>query len=215
MKKFLKILFPAITMLLIISCNDSKRSGTAAITSDQITQIGAALTGAMSASGGGSYKNGTNSTVFTYTQTCDASNYKFTGTSSGSYNCEGAGHIAYTGSLLSECRQINYNSGSHTCTCTGDWVTSNSISLQMGDSSSKLNNCDAASDLVLDGTLSVAGAGTGSAIDLNMTGTISVNKRASSGALDPIASECSILITYTASTGKMTGTICGQTANSQ
>jgi hypothetical protein len=147
-----------------------------------------------------------------YASACNGSNYQFTAAVNDSNSCPTAGHITVTGNLKTYCSAWTYHTSPAVyCDCSGDWNTANALTFQFGDRTNNLYDCEN-SGVILDGTVYADASGKGSAINLSINGSLSVNRRGSSGGLVPLNS-CFINMTYTSSTGAWSGTICGRSVS--
>ena len=217
MKK-LTLISCAFLFATITGCGAGSSSTSGDLTTAQVDSISAAIVGAMNASGSGGAGASSidiaeapvaDTSSFSYAETCNGTTNSFTAAASGTYSCPTDGHVTYSGNLKTSCTTWTYyTSPSVYCVCNGDWVTANSMTFQFGDRTNNLYDCNSGG-VILDGTIYVNATGTGTDINISITGTLSVNKRGSSGGLEAITSDCSIFMYYTSSTAKWTGTICG------
>lgn len=220
MKRSLKLLFLGPVLSLLACGGGGGGDPGSDLTPAEVNSISAALVGSMNgSSGGGSgtslVADRTAATALAYSNTCSSSAWEFTAVPNDSYSCPGGGRISYTGNLKTSCTAWTYHSSPvKYCSDCSSWYTANSLTFQVSDPTNNLNDCDVGNGVILDGTLYLTATGTGTNIDISMTGTIGVDRRGPTGGLVPITSDCSIFIYYTAATGKTTGSICGHPISS-
>lgn len=226
MTKLFSTLCLAITALFILSCENGS-SSTTDLTTEQVAAINSAFSGAISDSGGSTFKDPTTASTESVdidtnsmTFSCNQTTLRCTGTPNGTYNCAGGGHITYTGNITVACtivHSVTYN-GVTVYSCTGDWVTSASLVFQLSDPTNNLNDCNVGNGLILDGNVKLMMSGTNAKINTSITGTIALMKRGETGGLKSasdslISSDCNIFV-YIPSGEKPTGTICGKSISS-
>lgn len=218
MKLFCKSLFFVIPMLLIVSCEggDSSSDDSSDLTSSELNTILELLVDAMNDSGGGSSKTSSidvNQSVehykYSYSTTCNDTHYWFTAAVSDTYPCPTSGHVTYSGNLKTFCSSWMYHTNHTTyCVCNGDWHTQNSLTFQYSDPTNNLYDCESGG-IIVDGTVYINASGTGTVINISITGTLGINRRGPTGGLVPITSDCSIFLYYNGTSGEWSGTICG------
>jgi len=112
-------------------------------------------------------------------------------------NCPAGGHITITGNFYVDAQAGTF---------------SVSLTMQVGDRSNNLNDCDVGGGLILDGTIRFDMSGSAASWSGNMNGSLSINRRGPTGGLVPITSDCGIFVGYR-SDGYAAGTICGETVS--
>ena len=111
--------------------------------------------------------------------------------------CPAAGHITVSGNYYVDAQAGTF---------------SVSLTMQVGDRSNNLNDCDVGGGLIIDGTIYFNMSGSAASWSGNMNGSLSINRRGPTGGLVPITSDCGIFVTYR-SNGYAGGTICGETVS--
>lgn len=216
MKRFFNCLVLATAILFFQSCGGS--GDTATLTTDQINNISAALTGGLNATYEGMgaptpTSVSIDATSFPYTYACNPGDCQFTMTPNGTYDCSGGGHITMTGNITIACTETTTTPAPGSVTyCSGNWYTSMAVVFHVSDETNNLNDCDVGGGVILDGTVNFTASGTDDAISANINGTIDIDERGPTGGLVPIAPACYIFISYPHG-GNPSGTICGNTVS--
>jgi hypothetical protein len=123
-----------------------------------------------------------------------------TQTPSGAVPCAVAGHITYAGNLTASADQTS-------------WSIYGGVTFQLGDRTNNLNDCEVAHDVIMDGTLNFTIAGNNvEGIGWTMNGTITANRRGSTGGLSPRGS-CFVMLSLMKGATKATGSVCGYAVN--
>jgi len=213
MKQLFNVLVLLISTLFILSCGGSGGG----LSSDQVNNISAALTGTMNAT---SYNStipssidinslvSIDSTAFTHN-----SDYsKWTLNLNDVYACSGGGHITYVGTVTISCLGGTDVGSPPVIDCTGGWYTTTVITFHVSDATNNLNDCNVGGGVILDGTINFMASGTLPVINASMNGTISVNNRGDTGGLVPIANDCLIALSFPYN-ATATGTICGNSVS--
>jgi hypothetical protein len=104
-------------------------------------------------------------------------------------------------------------SGNVTVTATEDgaWSVYGLVTFLISDPTNNLNDCEVARDVILDGTLTLAVAGTSEkgGVGASLTGTIGINRRGPTGGLIP-RGDCNVFINVPVGATQATGSVCGQ-----
>jgi hypothetical protein len=221
MKKISMLFLCVILSVMITSCGSKSDSGSGestALTDDEIDTINTTMMAAINSADVSSTNSSQDATdltrstamgAITYALSCNTSNHRFTATFNETESCETDGHINISGNLKSSCTAWTYFTDPMVyCVCNGDWNTRNEFKFEFGDRTNNLNDCED-SGIILDGILYVDAWGTGTAINMSVDGTLSVNRRGVTGGLSPIDS-CFYFLRWTASTRRWSGSICGR-----
>lgn len=219
MRSVMLVLCATATVALFSCGGSTSTSSNSQLTSTEINAINNTLMSAMNnagttstGSGAVDFMRAAPREAVTFSQTCNNSNYQFTASVNDSQTCPTAGHITYTGNLKTSCSSwMYYTSPATYCNCTGDWYISNSLTFQYGDRTNNLNDCET-SGVILDGTVYANVAGKVDDFNISINGSLSVNRRGSTGGLVPLDS-CYINLLYKSSTGKWSGSICGSSVS--
>jgi hypothetical protein len=201
------------------------------ITQEEANQLMNSLTGAVNASGAtssssanvkaeinenisdGKTENSANDlkASVTLATTCSTSNYQAQAALNDSTACSSAGHITWTGNIKTYCTSWMYypptQYNNEYCVCNGEWRSQTMVVFQYGDRTNNLYDCDMGG-LIVDGTVTLTMSGPAEDPDMQFAGTLSLNRRGSTGGLHPLES-CNINYGYWASSKQWHGSICG------
>jgi hypothetical protein len=178
------------SMGLLIGCGDATEPDT--LDSADITAITNALISGLNAANAASFSKARVSNVAAspWISTNVAVNVPV----SGSAPCPVAGHVTFAGNIFVDDKTGN---------------TQGTITMQYGDRTNNLADCEVAGGVIVDGTITLTISGGQAGIALGMAGTLSVNRRGQSGGLHPLGS-CLIQIHVAANANTATGSVCGQ-----
>jgi hypothetical protein len=128
--------------------------------------------------------------------------YSNTQPMSGKQACPISGHITQSGNV--------HVSGD---TDAGTWSVTGLVTLQIGDRTNNLYDCEVARNVIVDGTLTLTVAGDNAqGVGATLTGRFSINRRGTTGGLQPQGS-CFVFLNVPKGGNRATGTVCGRTVS--
>lgn len=193
-----------------VSCGGGSDSSGTGLQSADVNQIMSSVTDALSTSTQSSaLTGGTAPSTALVARSADL-------TSSAPVNyvvaCPVDGHVTTTGNVSATCP---------TPPATGACSFTGAITINYGDRTNNLNDCEFSNGLVIDGFLfvSLSGTGSGTAVTFTETvsGTLSLNRKGPTGGLVPISingiGSCFVFLTANFPARTITGDVCGQSVN--